>query len=113
LPDKPIWDDEVEFRRYVTHVLRMYGEWRSVLIAYNGGGTTEREVIATADQGWPVILIKGSGRATDKLAEDKSFLRAHPSVRVCEHSAAALQLELMDLEALPPETPRIRSLRLA
>lgn len=111
LPDRPIWDDEVEFRRYVTDLLRTYGDWRSVLIAHNGGGTTEREVIIAADHGWPVILIRGSGRATDKLAADKTFLQAHPSVRVCEHSAASLRHELIELGALPPDAPRLRRLR--
>lgn len=112
LPELAIWDDEVEFRRYVTALLRSYGSWCSLLVAYNGGGTTTREVEATAHRGWPVILIRGSGRATDKLAGDKSFLQAHPSVRVCEHSAASLRHELVELGAAPHSAP-IAHLKLA
>jgi hypothetical protein len=100
LPQLAIWDDEVEFRRYLTDLLRLYGGWRSILIAYNGGSTTEREVQATARQGWPVILIQGSGRATDKLAGDEDFLQAHPNVHVCEHSVTSLQRELAALGAV-------------
>jgi hypothetical protein len=111
--DRPIWDDEIEFRRYITETLRTYALWRSVLVAYNGGGTTEREVLINARQGWPVILVQGSGRATDKLAGDTDFLQAHPNVRVCQHSAASLRHELHELGAILDIAPKARYLNIA
>ena len=112
LPQQEIWDDEVEFRRFVTQELLTFsrGQWSSVLIAYNGGSVTEREIRATAQRGWPVILIRGSGRITDMLAADTAFLEAHPTVHVCEHSAASLrallhQLHIVDDSASGADRP--------
>ncbi|HEX6258258.1 MAG TPA: hypothetical protein VFZ48_02145 [Candidatus Saccharimonadales bacterium] len=89
-----IWDDEVEFCRYMTDTLVTYGRWRSLLVAYNGGGVTEREVRSTAARGEPVLLVSGSGRVCDKLAQDEEFLRQNPSVVVCERNVASMRQAL-------------------
>ena len=101
-PQKPMWYDEIEFRRYLTENLCQYGGWDSLLIAYNGGDVTKQEIVETAQRGRPVLLIKGSGRVTDELANDAAFLRAHPTVTVCQHTAASLRQALIALRALPP-----------
>ncbi len=107
-----IWDDEVEFCRYVTNMLVRYGAWHSLLVAYNGGGVTEREVRATAKRGWPVLIVQGSGRKCDELALDEEFLRQHPNVTVCQRDAESMREALEQLEVVP-NTPKatVRHLR--
>lgn len=89
-----IWDDEVEFCWYMTQTLVEYGHWQSLLVAYNGGGVTEREVRATAQRRWPVLLVRGSGRVSDKLAEDTNFLEQNPSVIVCDRTVQSMRTAL-------------------
>ncbi len=100
LTKEEIWDDEVACCRYVTDTLVTYGGWESLLVAYNGGGTTEREIRSTASRGWPVLLIKGSGRVCDKLAADSQFLTENPTVHVCERTPAGMREALQHLSAL-------------
>lgn len=100
LTKEAVWDDEVVFCQYLTETLVDYGAWQSLLIAYNGGGTTEREIRSTAARGWPVLLVKGSGRVCDKLADDHDFLATHPTIRVCERRAASMRCALRDLSVL-------------
>lgn len=97
LTKEAVWDDEVVCCQYLTSTLVDYGGWQSLLIAYNGGGTTEREIRSTADRGWPVLLVHGSGRVSDTLANDTDFLAAHPTIRVCERNAASMRAALQDL----------------
>lgn len=100
LTKETIWDDEVACCQYLTSVLVHYGGWHSLLVAYNGGGTTEREIISTAKRGWPVLLVKGSGRVCDKLASDPAFLLDYPSITVCERTVSGLQTALQHHSAL-------------
>jgi hypothetical protein len=105
LPDKSVWDDEVHFRRTISSLLRQYGNWRSLLVAYNGGKTTEQEVRAVAARGWPVLLVRGSGRVTDELINDVVFMREHPSVHICEHSSESMARALARLGAIQHAAP--------
>lgn len=100
LTKEAVWDDEVACCQYVTETLVSYGGWKSLLIAYNGGGTTEREIRSTADRGWPVLLVQGSGRACDKLAADAEFLAEHPTIRVCERNASSMGAALQGLSII-------------
>ena len=100
LTKEAVWDDEVACCQYLTETLVSYGAWSSLLIAYNGGGTTEREIRSTASYGWPVLIVRGSGRACDKLACDAEFLAEHPTVRVCERSASSMRAALQDLSVI-------------
>jgi len=101
------WDDEVEFCRHVTNLMVTYGAWRSLLVAYNGGGVTEREVRATAKRGWPVLIVQGSGRKCDELALDEEFLKL-PNVKVCQRDAASMRDALEALNAVPSQPKMAR-----
>ncbi|MBI4021597.1 MAG: hypothetical protein HY369_05120 [Candidatus Aenigmarchaeota archaeon] len=94
------WDDEARVCREIATELRTSAGWQSVLIAYNGGGTTEREIRAWAPHA-PVILIKGSGRAADCLGSDAAFLAAHPQVRAVPKDRQALRTALIVCGVLP------------
>lgn len=100
LTREEVWDDEVEFCRYVTDLLVRRGRWRSLLVAYNGGSVTEKEVRATAARGWPVLLVEGSGRKADELASDKEFLLQHPNVHVCARQIQSMRAALYELQVL-------------
>jgi len=89
-----IWEDERVVAEAIVADL-MGAEWQSVLIAYNGGVTTRNEIRRWAALGWPVILIKGSGRTTGRLCRDKAFLAAHPNVTVAGKSSALLRAALV------------------
>ena len=88
------WDAEYEECLRIISSLRDYAGWNSLLIAYNGGGTTEKEILATAKKNWPVLLIKESGRVSGKLANDKDFLKQYPSVYVADKDADSIRAAL-------------------
>lgn len=107
-PDQPaIWDAEFEECLQITKDLREFAEFKSLLIVYNGGGVTEREILATAKRGWPVLLIRGSGRKADEYASNNMFLEAHPNVRVAEKDSENIRQHLISFGMLPPEKLRL------
>ena len=97
--DPSPWDAEWQECVRITQDLRTLAAWTSLLVVYNGGGTTEREVVATAKRGWPVLLIRGSGRAADKLAEDEQFRQLYPNVRTADRTISSMRDELTALGA--------------
>lgn len=101
-----VWDAEYIFSGQVVDHLVQFGGWKQLLIAYNGGEVTEREIIFWAEKGWPVLLIDGSGRATERLAKDENFLKKYPNVQVVWKHATEIRSRLCELGALPPGTPR-------
>ena len=109
------WEAEYLEAMEITRILRQYAGWRSLLVSYNGGGVTEKEVLATAQAGWPVLLIRGSGRKTDSLAEqlerDFQFRLEHPSIRVCDRSVDSFRAALQDLGVVPREEAAILQFR--
>lgn len=106
--DEPeVWDAEWQECAQMTSDLREFAGFQSVLICYNGGSVTERELVATVERGWPVILVDGSGRKTEEYAQNADFLAAHPNVRVCDRDAASLRDLLISFGAMPPEGLRL------
>lgn len=102
LTKEAVWEDEVACCQYLTETLVNYGGWESLLVAYNGGGTTEKEIRSTANFGWPVLLVQGSGRVCDKLADDPEFLAEYPTVRTCERNAVSMRTALKELAIIGP-----------
>lgn len=102
-----LWDAEYQECMRITENLRRYAEWQSLLVCYNGGDVTEKELLATAERRWPVLLIEGSGRTTDRYASDERFLDDHPSVAVTQNDSHSIRQELMRVGALPAERPHL------
>lgn len=71
--DESIWDVEFKECMRLIQQLRQAAGWGSLLVSYNGGATTEKEIIATAKKGWPVLLIEGSGRKSEEYATNPGF----------------------------------------
>lgn len=99
------WDDE--FKECLNLVAELHKlDWQSLLLVYNGGGVTEREINAWAKLGdmdpdrWKVLIVNGSGRIADKYANDKEFLAAHPTVHVCENDEESMRQKLFELGAI-------------
>jgi len=113
LPDLPsIWHDEAYFCARITEPLRRHANWSSALVVYNGGNTTEYEARLIAEQHWPVILVRGSGRAADKLAQDEQFLREYRDcVTVCSLTPSSLKRALVKAKVLEPKPRQRRSQR--
>jgi hypothetical protein len=102
--DQEMWDAEYQESLRITEDLRRYANWDSVTVSYNGGSVTRREIIATAERGWPVVLIRGSGRVTDEFASDKEFLTLHrANVAVAEKDFADFRQKLSFFGAMPRE----------
>jgi len=97
-----VWDAEFQECLRITRDLRDYAAFKSVLVSYNGGSVTEREILAVAQNNWPVILIRGSGRKTDEYANNSDFLHAHPNVKVAEKNADSLRDGLAFFGAVQP-----------
>jgi hypothetical protein len=105
--NEEIWDDEwKECARYIRTLHER--NWKSLLIVYNGGSVSERELKFWAQAGrqepgrWNVLLIKESGRIADQYAEDQAFLDEHPGVFVAENDVEHINETLYKLDALVP-----------
>jgi len=102
-----VWDAEYQECQRIMEDLRGFAGFQTLLICYNGGTVTERELLVHAKKGWPVLLIEGSGRTTDHYASDATFLRDHPNVHVADKSAHAIRSYLIQSGALPPDKLRL------
>ncbi len=101
------WETEFEECIRITSNLRDFADWKSLLISYNGGKVTEKEILKTAKLGWPVLLIKGSGRKTDEYANNQEFLNAYPNVVVAQKEVSSIRKQLIKAGALPCEPLRL------
>lgn len=63
------WNGDVDtYLRYMKMWVE-HGGFRGVGMAtWNGGGVTTEEIMKSAKNGWPTILVNGSGRASDEIA---------------------------------------------
>ena len=82
-----------------------YAQHKSALLAYNGGGTTLKEIQMCAKAGWDVILVKGSGRKTDEACNDRVFLDQHPNVIVVDKDPQKIRRVLFDIGIMDPSIP--------
>ncbi len=98
------WEHEFIECMNITRSLRDYANWKSVLISYNGGGVTEKEILTTAKAGWPVLLINNSGRISEQYANDHAFLVSYPNVLVAEKNAESIRQALFQVGALMAST---------
>ncbi len=100
-----IWEAEYKECLQITEdLLEMElpnGNFSSLLISYNGGGTTEKEILATAKRGWPVLLINGSGGKSEHYANDREFLVRYPNVVVAEKEVNSVRRKLVEVGVLP------------
>lgn len=96
-----VWDTEYVFVERATQTLEQICHWKQLLIAYNGGGVTEKEILLWCKHGWPVLLINGSGRTSgERLANDAVFLAANKNVHVAEKNTASIRAKLQELGAI-------------
>lgn len=109
--NEQIWDDEwKECARYIRTLHER--NWKSLLVVYNGGSVSERELKFWAGAGnrepgkWNVLLIKDSGRIADQYATDETFLKEHPGVFVAENDVEDINDKLYKLDALIPVASR-------
>lgn len=93
------WEAEYQSCLQIIEQLRLFAEWESLLVSYNGGGVTEKEILATATRGWPILLINSSGRVSERLANDKEFLNQYPHVHVAEKDSRSIRNALFSLGA--------------
>lgn len=94
------WDAEWKECSRVVEAFTRDGNWNSLLIVYNGGETTLREARHWASRNWPILLIRGSGRAADQLIHE---LAGHPSTLVAENDADSVREVLTNLKAIKGE----------
>lgn len=104
--DEAPWDAERLLCEKIVDYLQTYAAFKSLLISYNGGGVTEREVSAWALRRWPIMLMQGSGRKTDEMIDrfneyDGPGSITRPSnVMVVPCSPAAMRAGLVEAGAL-------------
>jgi hypothetical protein len=62
------WDGDVEtYFKLMNNWGKYAGFAKLGLLSWNGGEVTKLEIIKSTQQGWPTILIEGSGRVTDEI----------------------------------------------
>jgi hypothetical protein len=60
------WGDET---RTLLAAAERLGRGRSIVfVLANGGGISKQEVLRAVELGWPIVLVKGSGRLADELS---------------------------------------------
>lgn len=88
------WDGDVDTYFRLMENWRQYAGFSAIgLIAWNGGEVTRDEIYRAAKKGWPVILIRGSGRVTDEIItgienRDPAIIDAlgkDPKIAVVDH----------------------------
>lgn len=82
-----------------------------VLFIYNGGEVSEAELLAWAKQGLTCIIVRDSGRCADKYASYESWLKANPTVHVCQRSVDSISAKLADLGVIDPTQAYSRKTR--
>lgn len=94
---KSDWDGDLDAAFGLMKNLRAFGGFSAVgVVAWNGGPITADEVMRSAKAGWPTVVIKGSGRAADEIAQalesgDADLLASLPKghlLRVADRSDA-------------------------
>lgn len=103
------WDAEYLMCIKIIRHLVDYAGWRNLLISYNGGTVTEKEILAWARSGWPVLLIKDSGRKSGEYATNQEFLNLYPNVHVALKDSISIKEKLKELKVLSyePFKPKI------
>lgn len=86
------WEDEYRTAIIEMDVLRRERKFKSATIFYNGGEVSKKELMDTIELGWPVILIKDSGRMCDTYGNDTAFLEANPNVYVVSNATELKQV---------------------
>lgn len=99
-------DWEAEFKECANFIGQLINaKWQSLLVVYNGGGITEKEILtwcanAKTNPAWRVLLVNGSGRKADEYANNDKFLADNPTVHVCENDLDSMREKLSELGAL-------------
>jgi len=93
--ESPWWDEAKE--RY--GICRSFVETGhpAMLLAYNGGGITEKEIDLYAEAGLPVLLIRGSGRAADKVLANERFMASFPNVQAADNDVESIRSKLVEM----------------
>ncbi len=68
LVDGTEWSSGTEMMFKVADVLA--AEARIVAVLVNGGAEAKEEVLRCVQRGWPIVVIQGSGRLADEMAEN-------------------------------------------
>src|ERR1041385_8932517 len=82
------WSDGTELMFQLVSEFAKSAHVKAVLI--NGGEETKNEVSRCVERGWPIIVVKGSGRVADEVAEQ---------VALCDRGA----FQLIHLDSSPSE----------
>ena len=62
------WDGDLDTYFSMMQNWQKFAGFTSLgLVSWNGGDFTRKEIVRSAQLGWPTILIKGSGRMTDEI----------------------------------------------
>jgi hypothetical protein len=66
---KSDWDGDLDAAFSLMENLLGYGGFSAAgIVAWNGGPITRDEIMRSAKRGWPTIIVRGSGRASDEVA---------------------------------------------
>ena len=81
------WGDETET---LLNLAAHFASTKPVITLVVGGGEiTRKEVVGSVRGGWPIIIVKGSGRLADQLAQQ---FEAYEEGSSCQENSEALEL---------------------
>jgi hypothetical protein len=82
-----VWGDESSWLTDVADVIA--GECASVTVVVNGGEITYADAKGSLDRGRPVVVLAGTGRTADAIADARAAIAASPLTRVVAVEDAA------------------------
>jgi hypothetical protein len=86
------WEDEYRTALIEMEALKRERKFKTLTLFYNGGEVSRKELMDTIELGWPVVLIKNSGRMCDTYGNDEQFLKEHSNVYVVENPQELKQI---------------------
>ncbi len=71
-PEKGMdWDGDLDIYFQMMDNWKKYAAFEAIgTISWNGGGITRKEIERSIKNGWPTIVISGTGRASDDIANE-------------------------------------------
>lgn len=78
------WEDEYRTALQIMNLLRQETKFSSLTLFYNGGAVSRKEFDDTLKLGWPIAIVKDSGRLCDEIQNDHELLSKNPHVHVVD-----------------------------
>lgn len=78
------WEDEYRTALQIMNQLRQEAKFSSLTLFYNGGAVSRKEFDDTLKLGWPIAIVRNSGRLCDEIQNEEELLQKNSNVHVVD-----------------------------